>query len=620
MSNIPVWFLCTLFCTTLSSYTDAFPQHTDCSNPIDVAVIGGGIGGAYAAWKLKESKQSIYLFEYSNRIGGRVYSRKLPGIDYRMAEIGAMRFIPMIETNAGTMGHVFVSKAIASLNLTIMDFQDYRGDYKSNLQNNIWYLRGTHMKYNDLGSSKVPYKMYQDELGKAPSQLRRKIYEASVPNPASSVDFNPVDEEDKDGVDLFRQRYDRIWHKYGGSNEALEYVTDAMGIDLSHMNAAFAVPASPQGVFDEMRFKTLKGGMSTLPTTMANQFEDSSPERHQVHMNHKLVRIEGRGQNQLLSFQITTTRNYITSDTREQATVCAKRVILALPRDALMDIDWQPLHGNVFIENGLNAVRGIEAFRMYLGYENPWWENLGITTGRSITTLPVRQMIYMGQEKPSTGIVQDLNRKSMMLVYPVQPQASFWDDSTLNSHLAVNPLADNMLTSEYNISETILSEAQNQLAEVHQLRREDLARPYTGVMHYWKHGGPQGPAFYAWRAGYNWEIISKLMIKPFADENVHIVGSCYSGKQAWMEGALDSVEELLDEHYNQHEDKWIENNSIIRRRRSVHSRAQGGIADMSVDTFSDGYYNRESPTTSSSPVQLVLSNVIFMVSALCMLH
>ncbi|CAH1781287.1 unnamed protein product [Owenia fusiformis] len=539
---------CMKKCTRLAGTTSP----TEKCIPIDIAVIGGGIGGAYAAWKLKESKQSIHLFEYSNRIGGRVYSRKLPGINHKLAEMGAMRYIPAVETKEGLQGHVYVTKAIESLELETMDFQDYSGDFRSKIWNNTFHLRGTHMKYSDLGSSKVPYNLFHDEMGKSPNQLRRKIYEASVLNP----DFGD-DKQDQDGIDLSKQRYDRIWRKYGGSIEAMEYVSDALGFDLSEENAASNVPVPAEGSYDEMRFKSLRSGMSALPMTMIKQFAENKPERHKVHKNHKLIRIENQGQNKLLTFQKTSTDNYITSDTQEHVTVCAKRVILALHRDALMEIDWQPLKNQKFIDSRLNAVYGQDALKMYLGYENPWWEGLGYTTGRSVSTLPVSQMLYMGQKKPSSGTLKDQRRKSMMLVYSSYPHASFWDDSLLDSDLLGTPLATNMLASEYNISETILAEAHNQIAEVHQLRPEDLARPYTGVMHYWKQGGPRGSAFYSWKGGADWEIISKQMIKPFEDENVHIVGSCYSKHQYWMEGALNSVEELLTRHYNQKVDTWI---------------------------------------------------------------
>ncbi|MBC7213419.1 MAG: NAD(P)-binding protein, partial [Pseudomonas sp.] len=43
--------------------------------PLDVAIIGGGVSGTYSAWRLQQAhgdSQRIQLFEYGDRIGGRL--------------------------------------------------------------------------------------------------------------------------------------------------------------------------------------------------------------------------------------------------------------------------------------------------------------------------------------------------------------------------------------------------------------------------------------------------------------------------------------------------------------------------------------------------------------------
>ena len=52
---------------------------TDHGRPIDYAIIGGGVSGAYSAWRLKQAMPAarVALFEYSNRIGGKLFSRTL---------------------------------------------------------------------------------------------------------------------------------------------------------------------------------------------------------------------------------------------------------------------------------------------------------------------------------------------------------------------------------------------------------------------------------------------------------------------------------------------------------------------------------------------------------------
>jgi protoporphyrinogen oxidase len=59
----------------------------------NVAIIGGGISGLYAAWRIARatSDTRIDIFESDSRLGGRIWSQEIPGIPFR-AELGAMRF------------------------------------------------------------------------------------------------------------------------------------------------------------------------------------------------------------------------------------------------------------------------------------------------------------------------------------------------------------------------------------------------------------------------------------------------------------------------------------------------------------------------------------------------
>ena len=43
------------------------------------------------------------------------------------------------------------------------------------------------------------------------------------------------------------------------------------------------------------------------------------------------------------------------------------------------------------------------AFKLFLGYEYPWWRALGLHAGRSITDLPIRQAYYFGTEREHPG-------------------------------------------------------------------------------------------------------------------------------------------------------------------------------------------------------------------------
>ena len=87
---------------------------------VDVAVVGAGVAGAYVAYRLQDYFKSkgqsagLTLFEYGNRVGGRLFSRTLPGMPHLRAEMGGMRYIPS--------SHVFVTSLIEQLGLAQRDF------------------------------------------------------------------------------------------------------------------------------------------------------------------------------------------------------------------------------------------------------------------------------------------------------------------------------------------------------------------------------------------------------------------------------------------------------------------------------------------------------------------
>ena len=62
----------------------------------DVAIIGAGISGTYAAWRLRHSGRKIGIFEQWDRVGGRIHTYRLPGMPELHAELGAMYYMPQV--------------------------------------------------------------------------------------------------------------------------------------------------------------------------------------------------------------------------------------------------------------------------------------------------------------------------------------------------------------------------------------------------------------------------------------------------------------------------------------------------------------------------------------------
>ena len=82
---------------------------------LDVAIVGGGVAGAYAAWRLRQEKPQlrVRLFEASDRIGGRLHSVAFPQAPHLVAEAGGMRFLK---------AHRHVSRLVDRLGLTPRDY------------------------------------------------------------------------------------------------------------------------------------------------------------------------------------------------------------------------------------------------------------------------------------------------------------------------------------------------------------------------------------------------------------------------------------------------------------------------------------------------------------------
>jgi protoporphyrinogen oxidase len=149
------------------------------SADLDIAVVGGGAAGAYTAWRLSRhfgAAKSVGLFEYSDRIGGRLYSRRLPGMPHLVAELGGMRYMPQSQP--------IITKTIAALRLETQDFP-MGGPGKDGAADNFALLRNRHLLQKHFTDpEKVPYDLSSIERGRTPDRLRMLVQDHLIPNSA----------------------------------------------------------------------------------------------------------------------------------------------------------------------------------------------------------------------------------------------------------------------------------------------------------------------------------------------------------------------------------------------------------------------------------------------------
>lgn len=147
------------------------------------------------------------------------------------------------------------------------------------------------------------------------------------------------------------------------------------------------------------------------------------------------------------------------------------------------------------------SIYSSELLRIYAIYDNIWFSNIRRTTTNSF----LRQIIPIDYEK---GLIM----------------VSYTDGKDVNIFKK-----NNKLMSDSKIKSIITKE----------LRRlfGDVPFPKYFKVHYWKMGA------HHWKPKNNSDEISNIVLNPL--NKVYICGESYSKKQAWIEGALETSEQIV---------------------------------------------------------------------------
>ena len=128
-------------------------------------IVGGGPAGTFVGYRLKTENTSpqykVLLLEATNRIGGRLYSVDLPGIDFNVAELGGMRYIPSSQP--------YVEEVIKEMNIPHKPFlMDEENDARPYLFRDIF------VQQKDLKTAgKAAYRLNKEEEDLTPSEVER---------------------------------------------------------------------------------------------------------------------------------------------------------------------------------------------------------------------------------------------------------------------------------------------------------------------------------------------------------------------------------------------------------------------------------------------------------------
>jgi hypothetical protein len=524
---------------------------------LEIAVVGGGISGTYSAWRLQQVKTEAHigLFEYSDRIGGRLYTTALPGLPHVKAELGGMRYIPS--------QHIVVKSLVDHLKLAKKEFA-MGAPAPVGSKGNLFYLRGRHLRLHELADpAKVPYRLAWSERGLGPTNLQVQVMNSVFPG-ISNLSLCDQMKLKVFGKPLWKHGFWDLMYR-SLSDEGYHFMKDAGGYDtnVANGNAVTQLPVAEYS--DHTKFLTLRDGCDQLPITLAREFneifEGATPKGHRLHMNWRLaeIKIATGDYPYTLIFEPTVTNGGKTTlkPDADILIVRARKVILALPRRAL-ELIKSTFFDDPWLKDNLSSVLIQSAFKLFLAYERPWWRTLGLVAGRSITDLPVRQIYYFGTEGEQKQGLPYMNSLLMASCNEVIP---FWKGlENGESYDGYRPsclepgVEEIVPRTEFAATDEMIRVANRQVAQVHGL--PEIPMPYSAVYHSWNED-PYGGGWHEWKANYRLDRVMCRMRKPVAEHHIHIVGEAYSYHQGWMEGALDTAESTLQEFFGLKVPAWL---------------------------------------------------------------
>lgn len=492
------------------------------AHDLDVAVIGGGVAGVYAAWRLRRERPElrVRLFEASERIGGRLHSVAFAQAPHLVGELGAMRFLE---------AHRHVSGLAAALGLSLRD-------YPIDREANRVLLRGANYAQKDIraGVAHFPYRIPDSDQRPDANFFDRAIANV-LPGAArmSASDWRKIRANYRFKKRLLRDWSNRDLLLQGMSAEELAFSEDASGYDdwiegesgLDELDYYFVHD-------DESKpFKTIVGGYQRLPLALA---EDAAKSGTVATMRQRLVSLRATADGFQLAFRDEQDR---------QSSLTSAKVILALPRRALEGIDDFPIAREAHLKRLIESVTPIPACKSLLLYRRPWWKDHGIVEGRSITDMPARQFYCLGSE------IDRLAREAsdgfgVLMAYCDEKSVKTWRTLAGSSVTGFVSLAgDSDLAREVHRQAQLVLGASDgsPLAAYFQDWTVD---PYGGGWHYYA-------------LGHDGAVDGEAMVKPVANADLFICGEAYSFAQGWVEGALERAEAVLQRHFGLAPPSWI---------------------------------------------------------------
>ena len=475
---------------------------------LDVLVVGSGVSGCYAAWRLSQSNPAlrIAVCERSDRIGGRLWSVKPTGHSDQVAELGGMRI---------------ASSQTPLLNL-VDKFKLTTTNYPPTLPEDIYYLRGVRCRSSKLvASEKYGYRVPDALKGMSIDDLFNKVVKTATgrldwTRHELETTFREVTYKGRNLHDLPRAWVfeDILGH------EASELLFDAIGYGFQNNSAGLFLAESLQDLVIT-DYRHVDGGYQRVPLTMAAESRARG--------------VDFRFGLEMIDFAFEGDLSVVTFKKGDGGTsrIRARKVITTLPLSAygLLPANC-PLRGESALARMAAELIHVPAVKIYVNFPDQWWNTMDIKAGRSITDLPLRQCFYL--DDPS-------GRGLTLSPYASGGHsAGFW-----------GPLLDagrNRAKGDSLAGRTIV----RQLREMHGVDVPDA----TEIIYRYFDGAHQGYGWNEWRPGARPWHIATAARRPIPGRQVFCTGQATAQVRGWVMDTISSTESVLRDDFRLDRPEW----------------------------------------------------------------
>lgn len=501
----------------------------------DTVIVGGGIAGLYACYKLKQLKgdnHTIALFEGTNRFGGRIETVEMGGF---LAEYGPMRFEKMAQP--------LLMELIAELGLETNHFAPYTA---ANDPDSLFDLA-----FDESGGKRQGRKLTTLELLTLGILRLLNASGGDMDNPKDPRHWEWWANLDEEYYSYVRNRAEyngKPLYQMGFWN-ALSLVLSQSAVNMIihygtfyhfvhiNPNAAEWIIFWLRGLHPRDELVGVKQGVEAIVHELVRRLNgldgldgldrSGGSDPRSVHpvslyLNHRLTALfpqpDGRV---LLEFKAG------------QATVkaLARHVVLALPRSPLMQLRPM-LPGR--IGELTDSVIPVPLLKCFFVSENPWWDESTPVQTRALST-PAREVHYYFKNVGSNIS----SKRGIVMVYGDEPSMNYWKPFVQQKeHLKAELNLDRRLVEGYlkylrsNLDNADMKEIEAEAELISCFGIRDWGRePFEAGCHIWKAGVRVEEAIKELSA-------FSLHDAPPSNRNVHICGEAYSDFQGFIEGGL----------------------------------------------------------------------------------